>query len=456
MQNYYLGGDVSKGYADFVILDAHKQIVEPNFQLDDTFDGHCKLYEILSRFLQEHPDGMLFAAVESTGGYENNWLHTLMRFQATLNMKSARLNPFGVNANSKASLRRVITDKISARDVAEYMISHPEKVSYQQEDYWGSLRKLWGFFNMLTKQKTQLFNQLESLLYSANPEIMAYCKKKSPLWLLEVLRRYPTAQKLSEAIPESLARIPHVSAVRAQELIEKAKRSVASRSDGISEELIVDTVEQIIHLKTAIQAQEKKMSDLCSLPEVALLMTFQGIGIASAIGLMIEIQALERFASVKKLASFFGLHPVFKISGDNMGGYHMSKQGRKNPRRILFMVTMASISKNTHIRGIYEEHTKKGMKGMAAVGLCMHKILRIIYGMLKHNQPYEPEIDVNNREKMVQKQMAIIKDKNRRYQSFDDKAPISRRQYKKRTERKVSHSDNFTNCGIIVSTPSPN
>ena len=80
---------------------------------------------------------------------------------------------------------------------------------------------------------------------------------------------------------------------------------------------------------------------------------------------------------------------------------------------------------------------------MAAVGLCMHKILRIIYGMLKHNQPYDPEIDVNNREKMVQKQMAIVKDKNRRYQDFDNKAPISRRQYKKRAERKVSHSDNI-------------
>ncbi|HYA13431.1 MAG TPA: IS110 family transposase [Syntrophales bacterium] len=416
--------------------------------------GHCKLYEILSRFLQKHPDGMLFAAVESTGGYENNWLHTLMRFQALLNMKAARLNPFGVNANSKASLRRVITDKISARDVAEYMISHPERVSYQQEDYWESLRKLWGFFNMLTKQKTQLLNQLESLLYSANPELMAYCKKKVSLWLLEVLRCYPTAQKLSEATPESLARIPYVSAFRAQELIDKAKRSVASASDGITEELIVDTVEQIIQLKAVIQAQEKKMSALCSLPEVALLMTFQGIGIVSAIGLMIEIQALERFASVKKLASFFGLHPVFKTSGDNIGGYHMSKQGRKKPRRILFMITMAAISKNPHIRGIYEEHTKKGMKGMVAVGLCMHKILRVIYGMLKHNQPYNPEIDVDNRTKMVQKQMAIVKDKNRRYQDFDNKAPISRRQYKTRMECKMSHSDNFTKCGIIVSAPS--
>jgi len=454
MQNYYLGIDVSKGYADFVILDVHKKTVEPNFQLDDTFDGHCKLYEILSRFLQEHPEGLLSAAVESTGGYENNWLHSLMKFQATLSMRSTRLNPLGVNANSKASLNRVITDKISARNVAEYIISHPEKVSYQQEDYFGSMRKLWGFSNMLTKQKTQLLNQLEFLLYSANPEVMAYCKEKIPFWMLETLKRYPTAQRLSEAMPESLAAIPYVSSRRAQELIDNAKQSVASTSDTVTEELIVDTVEQIAHLKKILQIQEKKMSALCSIPEVAILKTFKGIGIASAIGLLIEIQAIERFASVKKLAAFFGLHPVFKSSGDSAGGFHMSKQGRKEPRRILFMVAIASISHNPHIRGIYEEHTKKGMEKMAALGLCMHKILRIIYGMLKHNRAYDPQIDLNNRAKMIQGKKAIAKDKNRRYQNLDNKAPISRRQRKNRMEKKPPHSDNLTKCGIVTSIPS--
>ena len=455
MQNYYLGIDVSKGYADFVILDGHKKTVEPNFQLDDTFDGHCKLYEVLSRFLQEHPEGMLSAAVESTGGYENNWLHRLMKFQATLiNMRSARLNPLGVNANSKASLNRLITDKISARNVAEYMISHSEKISYQQEDYFGSMRKLWGFSNMLTKQKTQLLNQLEFLLYSANPEAMTYCKERTPAWILEVLKRYPTAQKLSEALPESLAAIPFVSSRRAQELIDNAKRSVASTSDTVTEELIVDTVGQIAHLKKIIQLQETKMSALCTIPEVALLKTFKGIGIASAIGLLIEIQAIERFPSVKKLAAFFGLHPVFKSSGDSAGGFHMSKQGRKEPRRILFMVAMASISNNLHIRGIYEEHTKKGMKGMAALGLCMHKILRIIYGMLKHNRPYDPQIDLNNRAKVSQEEKTAAIDKNRRYQDLDSKAPVSRRQRKNRMEKKPSHSDNLTKCGIMAPSPS--
>ena len=40
MDTYYLGIDVSKGYADFMILDRTKQPVEDSFQLDDTFSGH--------------------------------------------------------------------------------------------------------------------------------------------------------------------------------------------------------------------------------------------------------------------------------------------------------------------------------------------------------------------------------------------------------------------------------
>src|SRR5450756_2815511 len=66
MESYYMGIDVSKGYADFVILDAEKNVVEPNFQLDDTFSSHCKLFEILKRFFESHSEAVLFAAVEST------------------------------------------------------------------------------------------------------------------------------------------------------------------------------------------------------------------------------------------------------------------------------------------------------------------------------------------------------------------------------------------------------
>jgi len=455
MESYYMGIDISKGYGDFVILDGKKNIVEPNFQLDDTFGSHCKLFDILKLFFERHPESVLFAAVESTGGYENNWLHTLSGFQGVLNIKSARLNPLGVRANSRASLRRVITDKISALDVAEYLISHPEKVTYQQEDSLAGLRRQWGFVRMLVKQKTQILNQFESLLYNANPELITYCKSGVPTWLLKLLKQYPTAAKLAKARVSSLAKIPYVTADRARDLIGQAKTSVASATDEASGNLIAVMAEQIASMEETIRLQSQQMARQCVIPEVALLKTIPGIGDDSAIGLMLEIQSIKRFSSAKKLASFFGLHPVFKASGDGTSGIHMSKQGRKEPRKILFMVTLVSLTANPHIRKIYEEHTAKGMKKMAAIGLCMHKILRIIYGMLKNNQAYDSQVDQKNREGIkARKAPCTAKNANRRYEIFDKQAPISRRQSNKRKEWKQSQSDNITMCGIGVSTPS--
>ena len=81
----------------------------------------------------------------------------------------------------------------------------------------------------------------------------------------------------------------------------------------------------------------------------------------------------------------------------------------------------------------------------------MHKILRIIYGMLKHNKAFDPEIDLRNRTKnFPQCKNISSKDKDRRYQNFDPKAPISRRQKKKRREQEQSHSDINTKSGIIL------
>ena len=305
MKQYYLGIDVSKGYADFVILDGRKRCIKDNFQLDDTFDGHCCLYENLSGFCKEHPKSMISAAVESTGGYENNWFSSLVKFQGTLNIQTARLNPLGVNANSKADLKRNVTDKISAQNVAEYMIAHPEKVSYQTQDHLASLRKHWSFIKMLTKQSTQLLNHLESLIYTANPEILAYCKNGVPEWVLKLLIRYPTADKLSKAKVSSVAKIPFISSSRARELVANAKESIASATDKATAQLIVAIARQILHLKEVIKSQSKIMAKECSLPGVDLLKTFIGISDFSAIGLILEIQTIERFSSVKKLASFF-------------------------------------------------------------------------------------------------------------------------------------------------------
>ena len=241
---------------------------------------------------------------------------------------------------------------------------------------------------------------------------------------------------------------------RAQELIAKAKQSVASSTDLTTQQLVVATVQQILHLKKTIAGQTDLMLQECSAPEIELLKTFPGISDTSAIGLFVEIQTVKRFDSTKKLASFFGVHPVYKTSGDGTGGYKMSKQGRVEPRQILFMTALSAIRCNPLIKEIYEKHKRQGKHSRAAMGVCMHKILRIIYGMLKNNQPFNPHVDLANRMRSVPMQPNNTIDKtSRRLQGYDRSAPVSRRQRQKRQERERSHNVNDTKSGITAPAP---
>ncbi len=455
MPSYYLGIDASKGYADFVLVDQHKQLVEHVFQLDDTFEGHHRLYELLHGFCQRRPEAHLLAGIESTGGYENNWLSALRRFQASLPVAVAHLNAFAVANHRKAALRRNTTDATSARNVAEYLIAHPEQVRYHNEDVLSSLRRHFGLVELLVKQRTQLRNQLGSLLYSAHPELLAYCKNGTPQWLLKVLLRYPTAQRVARARAKTLAGIPYVSLERAQSLIEAARRSVASASDDDTETLIEETARQILHLRQVIARQTQTLKTRCDVPELELLKSFDGISDYTAIGLLLEIESVERFASAKKLAAYFGLHPVYKISGDGLGAMRMSKQGRPRARALLFMVTMTAIQANPVIAPLYREKVAAGMEKMAAIGLCMHKTLRMLYGMLKHGHRFDPEIDRKNQHRARQPQAQAeqrMLEKKRRYQDFDRQAPISQRQTQKRRQQKSSQSELVAEHGMVAST----
>ena len=450
MTEYYLGADASKGYADFVILNQNKEIIEENFQLDDTFEGHQKLFEILSGLLLANSQVTIYAGLESSGGYEQNWFVMLNKLQGNFPIYTATVNPFGVNHHSKASLNRNITDKISARNIAEYLITYRNKIRFGQHDYFAGLRRHWKLVELLSKQRVQLLNQLESLVYIAQPQLIKYCRVTISRWILLLLIKYPTARQLARTRITTLAKIPTITDRKARLVITDAKQTVASATDNITGELIRSTAKQIIQIEDNIQCQLGSIAKNCQLPEVELLKTFAGIGDYSAIGLILEIGAIERFSSAKKMASYFGLHPSYRVSGDGVHRVRMSKRGRRSVRRILFIVAMAAIAHNPHIKHIYNRLLKRGMPKMAAIGVLMHKIMRIIYGMLKKNHPYDPVIDRVNQEKLWSGNQVTQSNVDRRYQPSHIDAPVSKRQVRKRKEQGESQDAECIICEIIA------
>jgi len=69
MTTIYIGGDVSKGYADYYICNQNEAKLASE-RFDDNSAGHARLESLIGQFEAES----IVVGVESTGGLENNWL----------------------------------------------------------------------------------------------------------------------------------------------------------------------------------------------------------------------------------------------------------------------------------------------------------------------------------------------------------------------------------------------
>jgi transposase len=432
----YLGADVSKGYSDFILLNREKMVLEKDFQLDDDRAGHDALKKMLERLIEEHQISMLYCAVESTGGFENNWYSYFIELSKTMPLKVARLNPNGVKQNAGAGLKRNVTDALSAFYIAEYLIGHPEKVNYdEQSSYYASYRSINNHIKLQNKQQTQVINELKMLLYSSFPEMVCYCRRSIPNWVLEVLVKYPTAAKLKGASVAKLCKIKHVTIDKAEALIKKAKVSVSSRVAEADEFLLTNLAGQLLEKQKLIKEHKQYLEKHCKGPEVILLESITGIGAYSAAAIMVEIEDIARFASPKKLVSYFGLHPELKDSGDKKAVSRMSKKGRASMRGILYMCAQTAVRHDEHFKKIYHNQRSKSMCHNQAIGVIMQKMLRVIWGMLTSKKAYHSDIDKQNQDRKVavvgNNEKQELKTK-RRYSALATDAPVSNRQSKKR------------------------
>jgi transposase len=436
----FLGIDVSKGYADLLLLDKDKNVIEEGFQLNDSKEGRQKLKELIAGWKQQGLED-LYCGVESTGGYEDNW-HRYLKSLKGDKVLVTRINPRGVKAVGDASLKRTITDAVSAENIATYMISFPEKLDYGNNvipvnEGFKDGRQHMTCIRMQVKQKVQLSNQLEKLLYQHFAETLVYCRHGTPPWLLIMLTKYPSAAMVLKAGVAKLSAIRGISEAKAKVILAKAKDNMQDMSPQIGH-VIMLMAKEILHKDALIKEEKQYLTDLYQGAEEAMILTsIPGIGIDSAVILALEIEDVNRFETVKKMASFFGVHPTYKQSGDKTWGNHMSKKGRGEIRAVLYMASLSAVRYNPVLKQVYARFRAKGMTHYQASGVAMHKLLRMIWGMLKNKTKFSAETDEKNQQKAAVKQQnaeqkdkadkRVKKQRKHRFQTISTNAPISRR-----------------------------
>jgi transposase len=171
-----LGGDVSKGYADFCLMDGEGEILL-EIQMDDTRQGHSQMRELIRECnrkvgLEEE----LEVALEATGGMERNWLHLFRKLdeadEADLNVY--RFNPLVIRRFNEQRLHTNKTDEISARALANYLRLGlaEKKAAYTDEGPDDGLKTLSRKTQRMVNQSIDLQNEQQALLQRAHPELV--------------------------------------------------------------------------------------------------------------------------------------------------------------------------------------------------------------------------------------------------------------------------------------------
>ena len=144
---------------------------------------------------------------------------------------------------------------------------------------------------------------------------------------------------------------------------------------------LLDTLDEQIQIfedKIAVKGVED--------PQVKLLMTMPGISYFAASLLLAEIGDINRFGNDKKISSWAGLAPRIHQSG---GTLHIGRTGQGNKRVNGLLVQCAHNARihDPRFKRFYDRYSKRRGKGKALVAVA-HEMMRIIYFMLRDNEPY--------------------------------------------------------------------
>jgi transposase len=114
-----------------------------------------------------------------------------------------------------------------------------------------------------------------------------------------------------------------------------------------------------------------------------LLESITGVGTQTAVTVLGEIGSIETFGSARQLAAFAGLTPQEFQSGSSINGKtRLCKIGHARLRKALYFPALVMIRYCPEIQAFRQRLLAAGKQKMPVVGAVMHKLIRIIYGVL--------------------------------------------------------------------------
>jgi transposase len=330
----YVGIDVHKKMCQAAILDEDGALLD-----EQRFPNDSEGIEMFAGKLASFNDEVR-AVVESTG---NLWIQIHDRLE-TRGFDVALSNPAKTRLIAEAKVK---TDKVDARTLAALLRADMIPACYVPGEELRSRRELLRHRLNLVKTRTAVKNRIHGLL------------DKHGL-------------RMPEVTPFSTGNIEWLRGLSLNFMDDAILRSDLAVLEA------VDMQVEVIEEKIAVIAAEER--------QARLLMTMTGVGYFTAMLILSEVGDIGRFRSDKAFASWMGLAPSVRQSGERtrIGGVG---PGNKRLRWALVECAQAAVRFDPRFRGLHERVSRRRGAGCATVAVA-HEMARIMYFMLSRDEPY--------------------------------------------------------------------
>ena len=385
-------------------LDQDKRTACKPFHFTENAEGYQRLERALRSLSEKNPGATVHVRIDAAGQYAENllaWLHN-----SPLGLEVSVGQPAKNKAYRKAHFDKRKADPVESLACARFAVVERPSPQQPTPPEFSQLRDIVALLEASAKQRTRLVNQLHGLLARSFPELAKITGNIAARWVLGLLAKYPTPQRIVAARRDSLLKIPHMTPENADSIVAAAKRTTASAKGLLVEKLIKQKVGAILsEINEAKQLEDLTRHAFDALPEGAhrRIQTIPGIGVQTSAALVAKIISIERFRSASALIGYFAVFPEeVDVSGTDKSGrpkrgreMHMSRKGNDLVRRLLYTAAQCATKHNPAVKALFARQMAKGKAYNVAIGHCMAKLLRQVFGVWTRDCDFDKDYEVH-------------------------------------------------------------
>jgi len=340
---YFAGCDTHKAEHSVCIINQTGEILE-SFSIQNNLKGWMQALNTFQKYQN------ILCGIENHANYAK----LFSKFLISNKIQLKEVNPVFTGKTRKASTRRDKTDEIDAFVVAK--ITRDEKNYLPDiafDDRQEQVKSISNQRDNIIEEKVRLVNRLHSKLIHIDTSYK---------------KRYGNDISNPKAITLMENDFSKLDNIQSLLILKDIKR-------------LKSIIEEILELDLLMNEYAKKDSLIENLDSI------DGVATITAFKLVALIGDISKFKNENNFASYAGAAPV-KFASGNFSKIVKNRGGQRKLHCLMIQITRSQKRYNLEAMKYFEKKLNEGKTEKQAMISLQRKVVRIVYMIYKHNEPY--------------------------------------------------------------------